>query len=41
MDVNATVGDILATVDHEATHLLSQLHKNRVGGVINPDILLW
>ena len=39
MDVNATVGDILATVDHEATHLLSQLHKNRVGGVINPDIL--
>lgn len=39
MDANATVGDILATVDHEATHLLSQLHKNRVGGVKNPDIL--
>lgn len=38
MDGNATVGDILATIDHEAMHLLSN-HSKSPGGVLNSDII--
>ncbi len=38
MDGNATVGDILATIDHEAMHLLSK-HKKSQGGVLNSNIV--
>lgn len=38
MDGNATVGDIIATIDHEAMHLLSK-HTKSQGGVLNANIL--
>ena len=38
MDGNATVGDILATIDHEAMHLLSK-HSKSQGGVLNSNIV--
>lgn len=38
MNGNATVGDILATIDHETMHLLSK-HTKSQGGVLNSNIL--
>lgn len=38
MEGNATVGDILATIDHEAMHLLSK-HSKSQGGVLNSNIV--
>lgn len=38
MDGNAMVGDILATIDHEAMHLLSK-HSKTQGGVLNSNIV--
>ena len=38
MEGNATVGDILATIDHEVMHLISQNAKGE-GGVLNSDII--
>lgn len=38
LDGNATVEDILATIDHEAMHLLSK-HMESQGGVLNSNIL--
>lgn len=38
MDGNATVGDILATIDHEAMHLLSK-HSKAQGGILNSNIV--
>jgi len=39
MDGNASVGDLLATIDHEAMHLLSKTSRKVEGGVLNADIV--
>ncbi len=39
MDGNASVGDLLATIDHEAMHLLSKTSRKVEGGVLNDDIV--
>lgn len=39
IDGNASVGDLLATIDHETMHLLSKTHRNVEGGVLNSDII--
>lgn len=39
LDGNATVGDLLATIDHETMHLISKANRHVEGGVLNSDIL--
>lgn len=39
LDGNSSVGDLLATIDHEAMHLISKAHRNVEGGVLNSDII--